>query len=170
MIDPVSALGILALLGLGSKEPEVGPAGPPGPPGPRGEPGPQGPPGSSPQPQPPKPWPQPIPPPGVIPPWPGSGWVADSNPGPPPEVVARATALLTGLWGLRGAKNLGKKPQGVENYTQEMTGGRWITYVARKHGDLYAVEAFRIAGSGGGGGGGGGGGMPSQGGGGEPHT
>jgi hypothetical protein len=172
MIDPVSALAILAMLTgeqpkgeIGPKG-DMGPMGPEGPMGPMGPQGPKGDPGAGPAPvppgpgptPPPKPWPQPVPP--SIPPWPGSGWTADVNPGPPPEVVARAQQLLLGLWGLRGAANPGKQAQGAGNYAQEQTGGRWITYVARKHYDssgnptLYAVEAYRV-GSGGGGGGGG---------------
>src|SRR5271166_367068 len=158
MIDPVTALAVWALLtgeqpqgepgALGPMGP-MGPKGDPGGPGPMGPMGPQGPrggagpsPGPSPQPQPqpqPKPFPGPTPP-GVVtwctpspPAGPCPGWESDSKPGPPPEVVARAWALLTGLWGLRGASNPGKQSQGAGNWTTEMTGGRWITYVARKH-------------------------------------
>lgn len=97
------------------------------------------PPGAPPQtppvplpPSPAPPWPSPVP--STLPPFP-SGWEPD-NP-PPPEVVKRAWELLPVLW---------KTGQGAK--TTEMTGGRWITYLADWHGvGIKGVNAFRIKGS-----------------------
>jgi peptidoglycan hydrolase-like protein with peptidoglycan-binding domain len=64
-----------------------------------------------------------------LPPWPG-GWCPDLP--PPPEVVSRAWALLPTLW----AKGEGTR-------TIEMTGGRWITYVAATVDGQKSVAAYR---------------------------
>ena len=64
-----------------------------------------------------------------LPPWP-TGWCPDLP--PPPEVVARAWELVPTLW----AKGEGTR-------TIEMTGGRWISYVATTVDGQKAVAAFR---------------------------
>lgn len=69
-----------------------------------------------------------------LPPFP-SGWEADDP--VPPEVVARANALLSSLWA-----------KGNGSTTQEMTGGRWITYKATDMGSgIKGVTAWRVKGS-----------------------
>src|SRR5580692_307492 len=75
----------------------------------------------------------PAPPPPSLPAWP-DGWVADDP--PPKEVVARAWALLPTLWA-----------KGVGTRQVEMTGGRWLTYVAQLHGTMRGVTAFRVKGT-----------------------
>lgn len=69
-----------------------------------------------------------------LPPFP-SGWEPDDP--VPPEVVARANALLSSLWS-----------QGNGSTTREMTGGRWITYKATDMGNgVKGVTAWRVKGS-----------------------
>lgn len=70
-------------------------------------------------------------PPATLPAFP-SGWEYDEP--PPPEVVRRATQLLPTLWA-----------QGSGSRRQEMTGGRWITYVAEVvRGGSRGVTAYRV--------------------------
>lgn len=78
----------------------------------------------------PAPWPAPAP--TSLPPFPGPGWVPDVP--PPTEVQARALQVLAPL-----------HARGIGQHTIELTGGRWIAYVARMHGAKKAVEAFRLA-------------------------
>lgn len=73
----------------------------------------------------------PVQPPQTLPPFPGPGWCYDEP--PPAEVVSRAFQLLDTLWG-----------QGQGAKSQEMTGGRWITYVAELvAGGKKGVTAYR---------------------------
>lgn len=75
--------------------------------------------------------PFPVAPPSTLPPFPGPGWCYDEP--PPAEVVSRAFALLDTLWA-----------QGAGAKSQEMTGGRWITYVAEiVAGGKKGVTAYR---------------------------
>jgi hypothetical protein len=67
--------------------------------------------------------------PDELPPWP-QGWCPDLP--PPPEVQARGWALLAQLWG-----------KGEGSKQTEMTGGRWITYVAEMQSGQKAVGAYR---------------------------
>lgn len=60
-------------------------------------------------------WPQVVP--RGLPPFPGSGWEHDDP--PPPDVVARARALVSTLWA-----------RGQGSWRVEKTGGRWIAYRA----------------------------------------
>lgn len=77
------------------------------------------------------PWPQVVP--AGLPSFPGSGWVPDSP--PPPDVVARASALLQQLW--RG---------GVGTFKTEKIGARWITFRATDFpGGKRGVVAYRLA-------------------------
>jgi peptidoglycan hydrolase-like protein with peptidoglycan-binding domain len=64
-----------------------------------------------------------------LPAWPG-GWCPDLP--PPPEVVARGWELLPTLWA-----------KGENTRTLEMTGGRWIWYVATTVDGQKAVAAYR---------------------------
>jgi len=73
------------------------------------------------------PWPQVIPP--GLPAWP-SGWEPDEPVGP--GVAPRAAELLPQLWAY-----------GEGTRKTEQISGRWITFVARKHGALKGVTAFR---------------------------
>jgi len=73
------------------------------------------------------PWPQVIP--AGLPPWP-SGWEPDEPVGP--GVAARAAALLPQLW-----------RYGPGTRKTEQVAGRWITFVAVRHGTLKGVTAFR---------------------------
>lgn len=111
-------LAILYLL-FGSKQGGGGGDIPPSPiPGPMPGPPPIVPPGPFPSPK-----------PQDLPPWP-NGWCPDVP--PPPEVVARAWALLPTLW-----------VKGENTRTVEMTGGRWITYVAMLMSGVKGVAAYR---------------------------
>lgn len=77
------------------------------------------------------PWPQVVP--AGLPSFPGSAWVPDSP--PPPDVVARASALLQSLW--RG---------GVGTFKTEKIGARWITFRATDFpGGKRGVVAYRLA-------------------------
>lgn len=76
------------------------------------------------------PWPAAVP--SDLPAWPGSGWVPDVPIGP--GVSKRAAELLRELW----ARGLGA-------HKTERVAGRWITFVARRHGQKKAVEAYRVA-------------------------
>ncbi|HEX7235469.1 MAG TPA: peptidoglycan-binding domain-containing protein [Gammaproteobacteria bacterium] len=74
------------------------------------------------------PWPQVVP--SGLPPFPGAGWQPDEP--PPPEVVARANALLGPLWS-----------GGEGTFKVEQTAGRWIAYRATQMGEKRGVVAFR---------------------------
>lgn len=76
------------------------------------------------------PWPAAVP--SDLPAWPGSGWVPDVPIGP--GVSKRAAELSRELW----ARGLGA-------HKTERVAGRWITFVARRHGQKKAVEAYRVA-------------------------
>jgi hypothetical protein len=77
------------------------------------------------------PWPQVVP--AGLPSFPGGGWVPDSP--PPPDVVARASALLQPLW--RG---------GAGTFKTEKIGARWITFRATDFpGGKRGVVAYRLA-------------------------
>jgi peptidoglycan hydrolase-like protein with peptidoglycan-binding domain len=67
--------------------------------------------------------------PADLPPWP-AGWCPDLP--PPPEVIARAWELVPTLWA-----------KGENTRTLEMTGGRWITYIATTVNGQKAVAAYR---------------------------
>lgn len=121
----LSAFGVFVLLALlfgqQRKMPPPGDVTPPGP-------------APSPGPLPPQPSPWPSPAPADLPPWP-SGWEFD-NP-PPPEVQRKAWELLPTLW-----------KTGAGTRRVELTGARWITYVAEWHpGGLKGVTAYRVKGS-----------------------
>lgn len=73
------------------------------------------------------PWPQVVP--AGLPPWP-SGWEPDEPVGA--GVAARAKELLPELW-----------RYGVGTRKTEQVSGRWITFVAVKHGELRGVTAYR---------------------------
>jgi hypothetical protein len=73
------------------------------------------------------PWPSTTP---ELPPFPGPGWEVD-NP-PPAEVQRKAQELLPSLW-MKGA--------GAKH--QELTGTRWMTYVAAYMGQKRGVLAYR---------------------------
>lgn len=76
------------------------------------------------------PWPQVVP--AGLPAFPGPGWLPDEP--PPPEVQARAGALLAQLWQC-----------GAGTFKVEQTAGRWIVYQATAVGDGHAVVAWREA-------------------------
>lgn len=76
------------------------------------------------------PWPAAIP--ADLPVWPGPGWVPDVPIGP--GVSVRASQLLGELW-----------EGGLGTHRTERVKGRWITFVARRHGQKKAVEAYRVA-------------------------
>jgi hypothetical protein len=131
MVTSVALFMLLLLLsGHSGAAPAPSPFTPPPPPPPLPPPGPTpvAPAGGSVA-----PWPQVVP--AGLPPFPGSGWVPDEP--PPPEVQARASALLHQLW---------TGPVGT--FKTEQTAGRWITYQSQAMGSKKGVVAWREANAG----------------------